>query len=185
MSASTDERALATFQAYLRLRTDHPSPDYSGVEPLLASYAAAAGFALRREEFVAGHPLFVLTWRGADAAAPSIVLLSHMDVVPVDAAKWSKDPWAGAREGGRVYGRGAQDMKCVGVQYLEACSRLKAAGAAPLRTVHLLFVPDEEVGGSRGIKPLLSSALWAELNVGFLLDEGLASPSPAFSIFYG
>ena len=181
-----DARAVASFSRFLRMRTDHPSPDYSAVPALLQEYASAAGFALRREELVAGHPLFIVTWAGSEPAAPALVLMCHMDVVPVDAGKWTQDPWGGAVVDGRVYGRGAQDMKCVGIQYLEACSRLRAAGAQPLRTVHMLFVPDEEVGGSRGIKPLLSSALWREaLNPGFLLDEGLASPSPAFSLFYG
>ena len=183
--SAEDARAVSAFQRYLRLRTDHPSPDYSGVPALLHEYAAAAGFTLRSEELVPGHPLFVLTWPGAEPAAPSIVLLSHMDVVPVDEKKWSCDPWGGELRGGRVYGRGAQDMKCVGIQTLEACARLKARGAAPRRTVHLLLVPDEEVGGSRGIKPLLAHPLWAALNPGFLLDEGLASPSPAYSVFYG
>jgi aminoacylase len=188
------ESAIEKFRQYLRMKTVHPTPDYSSVGPFLEAYAAQGGFAFQSEELVPGHPLFVLTWAGADPAAPSIVLLSHMDVVPVDAEKWTQDPWGGALVDGKVFGRGSQDMKCVGIQYLEALLRLKGCvgdpsvaplGAPPLRTVHVLFVPDEEVGGSRGIKPLLSHPLWASLNPGFLLDEGLASPSASFSVFYG
>ena len=179
------DSAVESFQRYLRMRTVHPTPDYSEVGPFLAAYATRCGFEYLAKELVPGHPIFVLTWAGSDPSAPSVVLMSHMDVVPVDAEKWTQEPFGGAVVGGRVYGRGAQDMKCVGIQYLEACAALKASGVRPVRPVHLLFVPDEEVGGSRGIKPLLGDPLWAALAPGFLLDEGLASPSPSFSIFYG
>jgi N-acyl-L-amino-acid amidohydrolase len=183
---------LDRFREYLRLRTDHPSPSagYAAAGRLFEELAAEAGLGFETLTFVAGHPLYLLTLPGADAAAPSIVLLSHMDVVPVDAAKWTRDPWAGelATVDGeaRVYGRGAQDMKSVSVQQVAALARLRARGFAPRRSIHVLLVPDEEVGGSRGIKPFLGSEKVRALNVGFVLDEGLASPDPArFSVFYG
>ena len=71
--------------------------------------------------------------------------------------RWSVDPFAaevldGYRgpmvadelkdAGPCVYGRGTQDMKSVCCQYLEALRRLRTAGFAPLRTIHLTFVPD-------------------------------------------
>jgi aminoacylase len=181
-------RAIERFCSYLRMRTDHPSPSagYEEAGKLFAQYAAESGFGFRRLEFSPGHPIFLVSWPGRDASAPSIVLLSHMDVVPVDAGRWTRDPWGGVREGARIYGRGAQDMKSVSIQYLEALAALRAAGHAPLRTVHALFVPDEEVGGARGIRPLLGDAAAVRaLDVGFVLDEGLASPSARYSVFYG
>ena len=51
-----------------------------------------------------------------------------MDVVPVDADKWTKAPWGGEVIDGNIYGRGAQDMKSVSIQYLEALSQLKSSG---------------------------------------------------------
>ena len=45
----------------------------------------------------------------------------------------------------------AQDMKCVGIQHLEAIRRLRAAGRRFKRTIHLTFVPDEEIGGLEGM----------------------------------
>lgn len=182
-----DARALASFASYLRMRTDHPEPTggYNAAEPLFRSYADTAGFAFERLELCHGHPMYILTWPGAEAALPSIVLLSHMDVVPVDADKWTRTPWGGETVDGKVYGRGAQDMKSVSIQYVEACARLKARGHVPRRTVHILLVPDEEVGGSRGIKLLLGHERITRMNVGFVLDEGLASPGPRFSIFHG
>ena len=76
-------------------------------------------------------------------------------------------------------------MKSVSIQTIEACARLKARGYVPTRTIHILLVPDEEVGGSRGIKLLLAHARITALNVGFVRDEGLASPTKDFAIFHG
>lgn len=42
---------------------------------------------------------------------------------------------------GNIYARGAQDMKCVGIQFLESVRRLKSAGITLRRTLHLSFVP--------------------------------------------
>ncbi len=63
-------------------------------------------------------------------------------------------------------------MFSVGIQYLEAIRRLKAAKYEPKRTIHCLFVPDEEIGGARGMKILLTLEKFKALNVGFVLDEG-------------
>jgi amidohydrolase/aminoacylase len=49
---------------------------------------------------------------------------------------------------------------------------LKAAKYEPKRTIHCLFVPDEEIGSERGMKKLLTLEEFQALNVGFVLDEG-------------
>lgn len=53
------------------------------------------------------------------------------------------DPYGGLKdENGDIYGRGTQDTKCLGIQYIEAIRRLKQAGNASfLRTIHLLYGP--------------------------------------------
>jgi acetylornithine deacetylase/succinyl-diaminopimelate desuccinylase-like protein len=55
---------------------------------------------------------------------------------------------------------------------LEAIRRLKAAKYEPKRTIHCLFVPDEEIGGVRGMKKFVTLDEFKALNVGFVLDEG-------------
>ncbi|ETP33608.1 hypothetical protein, variant 2 [Phytophthora nicotianae P10297] len=85
-----------------------------------------------------------------------------------------------------IYGRGTQDMKSVGVQYVEAVSRLKAEGFIPGRNIHLLFVPDEEIGGVDGMEAFLASEQYKSIQpVAFAFDEGLANPNDAFTVFYG
>jgi len=142
---------------------------------------------------VKGKPIVVATWPGTEPALPAVLLNGHYDVVPVFAVQWTEAaPFSGAlvrdeaADDDRIYGRGAQDKKCVVVQYLVALSRLAAAGFAPRRTVALSFVPDEEIGGADGMGALLRSDAWRALNVGVALDEGLANPTPGrVTVFYG
>lgn len=133
-------------------------------------------------------PVIILTWPGLEPALPSILLNSHMDVVPVYADRWQHAPFAAHLDAttGRIYARGAQDMKCVGMQYLAAIGRLQRERhmRQPRRTVHVCFVPDEEVGGTDGMQAFVRTAAFGRLNVGFALDEGIASADDSFALFY-
>jgi aminoacylase len=87
-------------------------------------------------------PIVILTWVGTEPTLPTILLNSHMDVVPVFEDKWTHKPFsADIDEQNNIYARGTQDMKCVGIQYLEAVRRLKQQGVSLKRTLHLSFVP--------------------------------------------
>uniref|UniRef100_A0A667YCB6 N-acyl-aliphatic-L-amino acid amidohydrolase n=1 Tax=Myripristis murdjan TaxID=586833 RepID=A0A667YCB6_9TELE len=99
---------------------------------------------------------------------------------------WKYDAFAAVKDPeGNIYARGSQDMKCVTVQYIQAIRRLKAEGRKLMRTVHLMFVPDEEVGGHKGMETFVTHPEFQKLNIGFALDEGLANPAEAFTVFYG
>jgi aminoacylase len=109
-----------------------------------------------------------------------------MDVVPVFEEFWTHKPFAAdIDEEGRIFARGSQDMKCVGMQYLAAIRRIKTKGIELKRTIHISFVPDEEIFGPDGMKAFVNSDDFRKLNIGFLLDEGIASPTDVFSVFYG
>jgi len=132
-------------------------------------------------------PVVVAKWTGRDESLPIILLNSHYDVVPAAREDWTVEPFAAIRQDGRVYGRGTQDMKCVCIQYIEAIRKLIAVQPdyKPQRTIYLTFVPDEEIGGS-GMAAFLSSALYKSLpGIAIALDEGLASETDTYSVFYG
>lgn len=109
-----------------------------------------------------------------------------MDVVPVFEEKWTHPPFAAEIDkDGRIFGRGAQDMKCLGMQYLAAIRALKKDGIKQLkRTIHVTFVPDEEVGGEFGMKSFVKTESFKALNIGFALDEACASPTNDIFLFY-
>jgi len=87
------------------------------------------------------NPVVILTWKGLQPELPSILLNSHMDVVPVFPENWTHPPFgADIDEEGRIFARGTQDMKSVGMQHLAAIRALKKRGAKFKRTIHISFV---------------------------------------------
>ena len=79
-----------------------------------------------------------------DASRPGYVLSGHLDVVPAGESDWQADPFVLRRDGDRLIGRGACDMKGFVACALAAAPDL---AAAPLkRPVHFAFSYDEEVG---------------------------------------
>ncbi|KAJ2778124.1 adenylate cyclase [Coemansia javaensis] len=184
--------AIERFIEYLRIKTVQPEPDYAGCREYLRRQAAELGLGFQAHEYVAGKPVVVLTWAGMEPEAGSVVLNSHTDVVPVFPEFWSHPPFEAARvavagSGGdyRIIARGAQDMKIVGHCYLEAIRALRARGERVRRTVHAVFVPDEEIGGADGMARFVESREFAGLNAAFALDEGIASPGDGLRVFYG
>jgi len=86
--------------------------------------------------------------------AGGVVLSGHTDVVPVDGQAWTVEPFVMSEQDGRLYGRGAADMKGFIACVLAA---VPAFVAAPLRRpVHLAFSYDEEVG-CLGVRSMLAA----------------------------
>jgi acetylornithine deacetylase len=90
------------------------------------------------------------------AGKPGYVLSGHTDVVPVDGQAWSGDPFRLAARAGRLYGRGAADMK----GFLACCLAAVPDMRDLARPIHLAFSHDEEVGcvGVRGLIARLEAA---------------------------
>ncbi|KAI3736489.1 hypothetical protein L6452_16031 [Arctium lappa] len=177
---------LSRFQQYLQIDTSHPSPNYHQAADFILSQAKSLSLESQTLEFVKNKPLILLKWTGKNPHLPSILLNSHTDVVPVEPHKWSHPPFDAAinHQNGNIYARGSQDMKCVGLQYLEAIRKLKDSNFEPLRTIYISFVPDEEIGGHDGAEKFAKSKIFDEMNVGIMLDEGLASPEDNYRLFY-
>ncbi|GLE04775.1 hypothetical protein PINS_up013754 [Pythium insidiosum] len=178
------------FLELLRIRTvsgEGPNGAYEQCANWLRDYLEELGLSVQVFSLVPNKPIVLATWHGEDASLPSIILNSHYDVVPVIREYWHSDPFdAKVLEDGSIYGRGAQDMKCVCIQYVEAIAQLKEQGFVPKRNIHLLYVPDEEIGGAEGMEEFLKSEQYKSIcPVAFAFDEGLANPSDAFTIFYG
>ncbi|KAM9186174.1 aminoacylase-1 isoform 1-T3 [Dugong dugon] len=184
-SPEGEHPSVTLFRQYLRIRTVHPEPDYGAAVAFLEERACQLGLGCQKVEVAPGRVVIVLTWPGTNPTLPSLLLNSHMDVVPVFKEHWSHDPFEAFKDAeGYIYGRGAQDMKCVSIQYLEAVRRLKSEGRRFPRTIHMTFVPDEEIGGHKGMELFVQQPEFQALRAGFALDEGLASPTDAFSVFY-
>lgn len=115
------------------------------------------------------------TWLGSDATLQPIILMAHMDVVPVDKGTeslWEHDAFSGDIADGHVWGRGALDDKSSLLGILEAVESLVRQGFQPKRTVYLAFGHDEEVGGVHGAKKIAALLQERGAKAWFSLDEG-------------
>jgi len=178
--------SVTDFRTYLKMNTSHPSPDYTECRDWLMAKGKEAGGKVSWCETVPGKPVVIVTFLGQEPNLPSVMLNSHTDVVPVFPEYWKHDPFSAHKDAnGDIYARGSQDMKCVGIQYLEAMKKIVRSRTNLKRTVHLTFMPEEELGGVLGMKIFVEMPQFAELNVGFALDEGYASEDDSFWLFYG
>jgi N-acyl-L-amino-acid amidohydrolase len=177
-NAKKEERAImmTLLQQYLAINTAHPHPDYAAAVALFKKQAIEDGFLMRETTLPSGYPVLVITLYGTSSALPALALNHHMDVVPADNAhEWLFPPFAGTVHEGLLYGRGTQDCKGLGVMQYAALQLLKKSGVQPVRTIHFIMVPDEERGGFHGTKQFMQDPLFAALNIGYVLDEGMPS----------
>jgi acetylornithine deacetylase/succinyl-diaminopimelate desuccinylase-like protein len=100
-----------------------------------------------------------------------LLLLGHLDVVPVERSMWSVDPYAGVIKDGAVYGRGALDMKGMVAVEAAVLLALKRAGVPLRRDLIFTAAADEETGGAKGAGWLVREH-WDEVAAGYVLNEG-------------
>ncbi|BFF91990.1 aminoacylase-1-like [Drosophila madeirensis] len=182
-----NDEEIKIFREYLRIPTVQPDVDYTACVEFLKRQASSLNLPVDVVyPSLPTKPVVIIKWEGSQPELPSIILNSHMDVVPVFRDKWTHDPFSADLDSeGRIYARGTQDMKCVGTQYLGAIRSLKASGFKPKRTLYVSFVPDEEIGGKLGMAELVKTEYYAKMNVGFSLDEGGTSETDTYHLFYG
>lgn len=127
------------------------------------------------KELVGDYSL-LYTWEGQEAGLSPILLMAHMDVVPVDPETeddWAYPPFEGRIAEGYIWGRGAMDVKVAVMGILEAVEMLLGEGFQPRRTIHLSFGHDEEVGGQRGAARIVDLLRSRGVELEYVLDEGL------------
>ncbi len=115
-------------------------------------------------------------WSGSDTSLAPIVLLAHLDVVPVEGVavkKWSHAPYGGEQANGMLWGRGTLDDKMSAFGLLEAAEMLLQKDFQPKRTVYFAFGHDEEVGGANGAKAMAAALAAAGVHAEMVLDEGM------------
>jgi carboxypeptidase PM20D1 len=125
-------------------------------------------------ETVAGLSL-LYTWRGSDTTLAPVVLMGHLDVVPVipgTESQWTHPPFSGDLADGFVWGRGTLDDKVSVLAILEAAEGTLRSGYQPRRTIYFAFGHDEEVGGA-GARALKAALLQRGIKApALVLDEG-------------
>lgn len=132
------------------VRRPSVTPEDAGCQDAIAGVLEAAGFAVRRLRFGAVDNL----WATHGAGRPLVCLAGHTDVVPPGPPEaWTSGPFEPTIRDGRLYGRGASDMKASDAAMTVALARLTASGHPG--TVALLLTSDEEGSGVDGTRRTL------------------------------
>lgn len=168
--SSLQAEGVTWLQQYVRIDTSIPPGDVTKAADLIESILRAEGIAPTRYESGPGRSIVLARLRGQGGGKP-ILLLHHMDVVPADPARWSRDPFGAEIADGRLWGRGAMDMKGIGIAHLMAFLTLKRQNVPLSRDVIFMAVPDEEIGGDLGNRWMIENH-YAELDPEYVLDEG-------------
>ena len=174
-------------QRYIRVDTTNPPGNEERAADFLAGLLAAEGIESRKLISAPGRANLVADLAAAGDEKP-LILLNHTDVVPVEAGQWSIDPFAGEVKDGYLWGRGALDMKGMGVLELMAVLTLKRRGVKLRRPVRFLAVADEEAGSDYGVE-WLDREHPEVLDGAFVINEGgygaesyLGSERPLFGV---
>jgi acetylornithine deacetylase/succinyl-diaminopimelate desuccinylase-like protein len=148
---ATTNEVVDLLSRYIRVNTSNPPGNESAAVEFLEPILAAEGIPTERYEPVPGRESLRGVLRGDGSAAP-LILLNHTDVVPVEHEFWSVDPFAGIVQEGYVWGRGALDMKGMGVIELMAVLLLKRLNVPLRRDVVFFAIADEEAGSDVGVE---------------------------------
>jgi carboxypeptidase PM20D1 len=158
---ATGEKADASNKAFVDFR------DF-----ISATYPAFTAATTR--EIVSDYSL-LFTWKGSDETLDPVLLMSHMDVVPVvpgTEGDWSHAPFGGEIADGVVWGRGAIDCKGSLIAMLEAAETLAAQGFQPKRGIMFAFGHDEEISGLNGNLKIAEMLKARGQKLAFVSDEG-------------
>ena len=115
--------------------------------------------------------------RERDPTAPTLLLMGHTDVVPVNADRWRHDPFGGELIDGEVWGRGAVDMLNLTSSMAVAMRTLADSGFRPEGTLTYLAVADEEALGTWGAHHLVDHE-WDAVRADYVITESGGHPDP-------
>ena len=168
---SVEDEATDILSGYLQVDTTNPPGNETEGALFLGGILEESGIPYEIHESSPGRGNLIARLEGAGSEKP-LCLLSHIDVVTAEPDKWPEDkqPLSGVVKDGYVWGRGALDMKGMGVMELMTMLLLKRNEVPLKRDVILIAVADEETGGE-GMQYLVNT-YWDYLDCGQLINEG-------------
>lgn len=169
-TVSLREEVTGLLQELIRVDTTNPPGNETAAAELLRSYLEESGV---------GCELFARVPERANLVAripgrgdgPTLLFLSHTDVVLADASEWSADPFGGELRDGEVWGRGALDMKGQVAASAVAIASLAREGFEPAGDLVFAATADEEVGAGFGAQWLCEAHPDA-VRCDYLINEG-------------
>jgi len=157
----------------IKMNTTNPPGNEQTAAKYIAGILQKEGITAELLDVAPGRSAVVARLRSAAVADPSkaLLLVAHMDVVGVERARWTVDPFGAETKDGYLYGRGAIDDKGMLAANLAAFIALKRSAARLNRDVIFLATDDEEQGGDASIKTLIAK-YWDKFAAAYALNEG-------------
>lgn len=165
-----EQEALALLGEYVRIDTTNPPGNETRAAAFFKSIFDREGIESQVFESAPGRGNVYARIRG-DGSKKAVVLLSHMDVVPADRRYWSVDPFAAVVKDGYLWGRGALDVKSLGIVELMALLALKRERVPLKADIIFLATADEEAGGALGAGYMVKEHFDLLSNVGVVINE--------------
>ena len=165
------KESLDLFIQYLKLDTTNPPGNESRAANFFAAICKREGIEHKVFEPFPGRATLWARIKGDGGKRP-IVLLNHTDVVPHNREFWTADPFGAVERNGQIYGRGAMDMKSLGMAEFVTLLTLHRSKAHLKRDVIFLATADEEAGGQKGAGWFAKNHPELLSNAEFLVNEG-------------
>ena len=172
MAVATTLRQEVTelLQGLIRIDTTNPPGNETTAAELLRDYLQDAGVSCELYAKIPERANLVARIPGR-GDGPTLLFLSHTDVVLADASEWSTDPFGGELRDGEVWGRGALDMKGQVAAEAVAIASLAREGFEPAGDLIFCATADEEVGAGFGASWLCEEHADA-VRCDYLINEG-------------
>ncbi|WP_158861689.1 M20 family metallopeptidase [Leifsonia sp. AG29] len=152
------DATIADLQRLIAIDSTNPGALEADCAAWIEQRLSGIGLDVERYPVAPGRDNLRVVVPGASRTGPRLVLVSHMDTVPVGDG-WTRDPFGGEIEDGLLYGRGACDMKAglaVTIGLLEALVR---TGRTPATDVVAYYTVDEEAPGMLGAHQMVADGL--------------------------
>lgn len=169
-----DKEAIQKLSAYIQVNTTDPPGNEIRAAQWYAKIFKAEGIPYEIAESAPGRGNIVARLKGS-GSEPALILLNHMDVVPVSREYWRVEPFAGIIQDGYLWGRGSLDMKSLGIVQLLAFLELHRLHVPLRRDVIFLGTADEEAGGNFGAGWVVKNRPQWIAGGGYMLTEGAGS----------
>jgi len=178
-----EEEVTQLLSNLIRINTTNPPGNETAAANYIAQYLGKEGFKTEIIESASGRGSVITRLKGT-GEKPSLLLLSHLDVVPANPQEWTVDPFGGIIKDGYVYGRGALDIKSLTAIEMVAMKLLKKNNIKLKGDVVLAATADEEKGGEEGASYVLRNyrdKIWCP----YVINEGggLAIPAKKGYVF--